>query len=151
MPYDANEKKVEQSAWNLSQDEVMKIASLRYRAQSNFLRGELQKCYWHTSEIRELIHTDLQKDEDDILDNLEQKIEIINNIRNVLKKQLDYLRDEEEDENIQEVEVLKKKFNKASTIHMNLIKKYRRRISEYLGKYGYLTTKKIDREDHIKF
>ena len=151
MPYQNNEKKVEQSAWNLSQSEVNSIASLRYNAQVNFLRGEIQKAFWYTAEIRELIHTDLKHEEDVILDKIEDNINDFHNASTLLSSLIHNYEDDYEDDDLEKMRILKNRLLKLNRTHVALVKNYRRKISEYLGKYGYLTTKKKDWEDNITF
>ncbi len=119
MVYDGPPEVVDQSAWNLSQADILLMSELWRKATTESLHGDAVSCYYTSKEIRLLIHTDLKQAEDRILDDLEK--------------------------NIQEDMVKAAGGDRISKnrIGNNLIK-YRKYIREVLGKYGYLMTKKED-------
>lgn len=151
MAYNPNAEKVEQSAWNLSQHEIMQIGYLSSRATSLFLSGNLQDCFWNTQQIRHLIHTDLKEQQDKILNDIEKKINKIYNSMQIGLKIIANLQDEYEDEDLEQIKFLKLKLSKLKQAHLEQVTKYRLRIREYLGLYGYLISKKQDAEDTVDF
>ena len=140
-----SEDRVEKSAWNLSQHDIFLIGALSRQATSNYLRGNVQEAFFYTEEIRGLIHTDLKNEEDKILDKIEDKVTKYYLLINKYNQKIDSLEEEDEDEEI--VIKYKKILKKYRDFHIYYIKRYRKSIREVLGKYGYLFSKKEDREN----
>ena len=119
MAYNEETETTDQSAWNLSQADILLMSEFLRRAASQSLNGLIVDCYYTTKEIRFLIHTDLKKDEDTALDKLENDIQ---------------------------QRIGKARIGNPTAIKElgNYLIKYRKYIRELLGKYGYLMTKKED-------
>lgn len=136
------ETKIEQSAWNLSQHDLFLMGDLWRAATYKFLKGEYQSSFFDTVEIRNLIHTDLDADEDEKLDKIESKVIIVYRL---LQSQLALLDNEEDEE--EDLRKIKLKLERLKNQHAYYVTKYRRTIREAMGKYGYLFSKKRDITD----
>jgi len=140
------------TAWNLSQHDIALIGEFLTRASVYYRAGKIRDCFFDTEEIRGLIHTDLTRVEDQILDKLEDKIHSAYNLK---IKYLKKLSDDDEDFNSEtDLELTEKeeaeyraRVKRLNNAHTFYIKKYRRAIRELLGKYGYLFSKKEDKEE----
>ena len=123
-----------QSAWNLSQADIIQMAALSQRASTQFLKGNIQGSYFTTTELRTLLHTYLNAEEDKNLDLLEK------NVARAWNLYLKVLKDNDLDE----YDDIKFQVLKPRNTHAHFVKKYRRYIRELLGKYGFLFGEKED-------
>jgi len=151
MAYNPNAEKIEQSAWNLSQHDIIIIGSLSDRVNNELLKGNAQKGFWNLKRIKVLINNDLKLKEEEVLNNLGSKIDNYHIWIIRYSNLIFELEDEYEDEDIDKVRKAKSKLNKLKHLHFAEVEKYELKIREYLGKYGYLMAKKPDDEDNIKF
>lgn len=134
MAYQTNQltKKSESdqlAAWNLSSHLIQQIGYLLQSASSHYRNGDFQNSFFDTQEVRLLIHNDLTSVEDKQLDKLETNIHKA--VRLITK--LNY-----------ESEGQDPRITKIKVVHTHYLNKYRKLISELLGKYGYGMGKKED-------
>lgn len=129
-------KEVQQSAWNLSAILIEQIGYLLSGSSTSYRQGRIQSSFFDVEEVRNLIHTYLEKDERKTLDDLGTKICKLNSIWiNLQNKYEDDLKDPIDDcEEGQKRDMVR--MLKAKHLHSKYVKEYRRLIMEMLTKYG---------------
>ncbi len=109
-------EKVEQVAWNLSQNDILLIGELWRKSTSEILSGFIAECYFTVNEVVILIYTDLKEPEDEKLEKMQK-----------------------------EIGGLIPKSNSNVTTQQQLgakVQEYRKYVRVLLGNYGYLIAKK---------